>query len=68
MIWLIGQSDNPYAFVYYCREGDFERAFDTIDMSDEEIHEEITALREEAEEAALGIPGFRETSRDELYN
>lgn len=68
MIWLIGQSDNPYAFFYYCKEGDIERAFDTIDMSNEEIHEEITALREEAEEAARGIPGFREASRDELYN
>lgn len=45
---LLGQSNDPMVFLFACREGDFSRAFATIDKPDEQIHEEITQLRETA--------------------
>lgn len=68
MLWLVGQSDDPYAFIYYCKQGDIERAFDTINMPNEEIHEEIATIRHGAEEAARDISGFEDSTREEVYN
>lgn len=57
---LLGKSDNPGEFLLACREADFERAFSTIDQSEEEIHEEVTAIREAATEIAVENPQLEE--------
>lgn len=56
-LWLIGQSNDPYRLIYYTKEGDVERAFETLDVSDEDIHATISAIRNDAETVAEEIPG-----------
>jgi hypothetical protein len=64
--WLIGQSDDPYRFIYYVKQGDVEKAFETLDASDKQIHDMIGRMRDEAEIVAEEVPEFREAKRDEL--
>lgn len=64
---LLGQSDDPMEFLFACRAGEFERAFDTIDMPNEEIHEEVTQLREAATTVADENPELIETLHDESH-
>lgn len=45
---LLGKSDDPLVFLLACRDGNFSRAFETIDQSNEEIHAEITEIRQKA--------------------
>lgn len=56
-LWLIGQSNDPYRLIYYTKEGDVERAFETLDMSNEEIHATINDIRDDAGTVAEEIPG-----------
>ena len=46
------QADNPEAFRAALADGDFERAFAMLDESDEEIHDQVSALREQSEDIA----------------
>lgn len=46
------QADDPEAFRAALADGDFERAFAMLDKSDEEIHEQVTELREQGYEVA----------------
>jgi len=46
------QADDPEAFRKALAAGDFERAFAMLDESDEEIHEQVSALREQSEDVA----------------
>lgn len=43
---LLGASEDPVAFIRYAQRGDIEAAFDTIDRPNEELHREVTAMRE----------------------
>lgn len=68
LIWLIGQSNDPYRFIYYCKQGDIDRAFETLDMPDEEAHEIITEIRTDAEAAARASSiDFEGTAREDVY-
>lgn len=64
---LLGKSDNPIEFLFACREGEFDRAFDTIDQSDEAIHEEVTAIREAATEVTTDNPDLAEELHKETH-
>jgi hypothetical protein len=46
------QADDPEAFRDALAAGDFDRAFAMLDQSDEEIHEQLTGLREQGYEVA----------------
>jgi hypothetical protein len=65
-LWLIGQSDDPYRLIYYTKQGDVERAFETIDMPNEEIQAIIGEIRDDAETVAEEVPEIRDIDRDEL--
>ena len=65
-LWLIGHSNDPYRLIYYTKEGDVERAFETLDMSDEEIQATINAIRDDAGTVAEEVPEIQEVDREEL--
>lgn len=61
---LLGKSDDPMVFLVACRDGNFSRAFDTIDQPNEQIHEEITAIREKALSLSEDHPELVENDPD----
>lgn len=65
--WLIGQSNDPYRFIYYTKEGEIDRAFETLDMSDEEIQQEIQAIRNDAATVGEEVPEMREVDREDIF-
>ena len=63
---LVGASEDPVTFVRYALRGDIERAFDTIDRPNEELHREVTAMRELALDAGEGAPEPSDDEREIL--
>ena len=61
---LLGASEDPVAFVGHARDGDIEAAFDTIDRPNEELHREVTAMRELSLDAGSDAPEPSEEERD----
>lgn len=53
---LLGLSEDPITFVSHAREGNIEAAFDTIERPNEELHREVTAMREFSLEAGADAP------------
>ena len=64
--WLISQSDDPYRLIYYTKQGDVDRAFETLDLTDEETHSTITSLREDAQVVADEVPEIQDKDREDL--
>jgi hypothetical protein len=63
---LLGASEDPVAFIKHARDGDIDAAFDTIDRPNDELHREVTAMRELALEAGEGAPEPSEEERELL--
>lgn len=63
---LLWASNNPQAFIRHAREGDLEAAFDTIDRPNEELHEQVSSMREGALELGDEVPELREADPEEL--
>lgn len=61
---LLGKSDDPIVFLVACRDGNFSRAFATIEQPNEQIHEEITEIREKALALSEDHPDLVENSPD----
>lgn len=61
---LLGASEDPVAFVRHARDGDIEAAFDTIDRPNEELHREVTAMREFSLEAGTDAPEPTDEERE----
>ncbi|MFQ3476826.1 hypothetical protein HKK80_11295 [Halonotius sp. F2-221B] len=63
---LLGASEDPVAFIQHARAGDIEAAFDTIDRPNDELHREVTAMREFSVEAGADAPEPSDEERELL--
>ena len=63
---LVGASNDPVAFIRHARRGDIERAFDTIDRPNDELHREVAAMRELALDAGTDAPEPTDEERELL--
>jgi len=63
---LLGSSEDPRAFIAHARDGNLEAAFDTIDRPNEELHREVSAMRELSLDAGEDAPEPSEEEREML--
>lgn len=66
--WLISHSDDLYRLIYYTKQGDVDQAFETLDLTDEEIHGAIRRMREDAQVVAEEVPEMREAEREDIID
>lgn len=67
-VWLVAHADNLGKFFQAIRDGEWEEVYSQVGMTEEEFHDQVSIIREEAADADVDHSELEETSREEFVD